>query len=173
MRRLPRKTSALATKRRTTSSAPNRHNAHTPPAAESPAHLKVLCFMLLGFGLVLLSMFFFSVARGGRTLIARCTVVAVSSCSFLFRPRPTHHASAHLRSQRSATRTPSAQSTWCRSRPPRGVTVFAERQDQTGAAMPQKQRRHFPPSHRLWVRSSHPHVSPAHAPSRRLQRVSF
>ena len=54
----------------------------TPPAAESPAHLKVLCFMLLGFGLVLLSMFFFYVARDDRTLIARRTVVA-GSRSFL------------------------------------------------------------------------------------------
>jgi hypothetical protein len=91
---------------------------------------------------------------------------------FMFRPRPTHHASAQLRSQHRATRTPSARSTTCRSRPPRGVTVFAERSGETGAARPQKRRRHFPPSHRLWVHASHPHVSPTHAPSRRLQRVS-
>lgn len=90
----------------------------------------------------------------------------------MFRPRPTHHASAQLRSQRSAIRAPSAQSTRCRSRPPRGVTVFAEREDKPGASNPQKQRRHFTPSHRLWVRSSQSRVSTAHAPSRRLQRVS-
>jgi len=56
--------------------------------------------------------------------------------------------------------------------PPRGVTVFADRPQQTGASTPQKQRRRCPPSQRLRVRSSWPHVSPSRAPSRRLQRVS-
>lgn len=48
------------------------------------------------------------------------------------------------------------------ARPPRGVTVSAERWDESDAARPQKRRRHFPPSHRPWVRffaaarSTHP-----------------
>jgi hypothetical protein len=38
---------------------------------------------LLGFALVLLSMFFFYFAGRGRALVARSTVVAMSACSFL------------------------------------------------------------------------------------------
>jgi hypothetical protein len=92
---------------------------------------------------------------------------------FTIRPRPTRHVSAQLRSQRSAPRAPSALSTPCRSRPPRSVTVFAEREDQPGASTPQKQR---PPLPTLpspvgsFVALAR---SPTHAPSRRLQRVSF
>jgi hypothetical protein len=108
-----------------------------------------------------------STARGmhARTLLARFTVVAQRPPLFLFRPRPALHAAASLRraslarcTQRSGTRAPSAQSTTCRSRPPRGVTVFAEREDKPGASGPQKQRRHFTPSHRLWFHSSRLHV---------------
>jgi len=57
-------------------------------------------------------------------------------------------------------------------RPPRGVTVFAERRDQIGAAGPQKRRRHFTPSRacRFVRRISLASTTPA--PSRRLQRVS-
>lgn len=39
--------------------------------------------MLLGFARVLLSMFFFYFARGGRTLIARSSFAAVRCCPFL------------------------------------------------------------------------------------------
>ena len=42
--------------------------------------------MLLGFALVLLSMFFFYVARRGRTLVARRTLAALSSRSFYVSP---------------------------------------------------------------------------------------
>ena len=56
--------------------------------------------------------------------------------------------------------------------PPRGVTVFADRSDESGAAQPQKRRRHFPPAHRLSVCSPVLVRFPAHALSRRLQRVS-
>lgn len=92
--------------------------------------------------------------------------------SFLFRPRPTHHAAARGLARAAQPALPRRDLPGVDARPPRGVTVFAERWDESGAARPQKRRRHFPPSHRLWVRSSLPHVSTAHAPSRRLQRVS-
>jgi len=46
--------------------------------------LKTIRAILLGFALLLLSMFFFHVARGGRTLIARRAVTAMSSRSFLW-----------------------------------------------------------------------------------------
>ncbi len=83
-------------------------------------------------------------------------------CFFSFHPRPARHASASLRRAPCATCAPSARSTRCRSRPPRGVTVFAERAGQTGASKPQKRRHHRGCT-----------CSPAHAPSRRLQRVSL
>jgi len=46
------------------------------------SRLKVIHRGLLGFALVLLSMFFFYFARGSRTLIARSHIAAMSSCSF-------------------------------------------------------------------------------------------
>jgi len=85
--------------------------------------------------------------------------------------RPSRDCSFHR--ARRATCTSSARSTRRRGAPPRGVTVSAGRWDESGAARRQKRRRHFPPSHRLWLRSSRPHVSATHAPSRRLQRVSL
>ena len=94
------------------------------------------------------------------------------ACSFLFRPRPTHHASARGIAHAAQPARPRRDLPAVDARPPRGVTVFAERWDESGAERPQKRRRHFPPSHRLWVRSSRARVSTAHAPSRRLQRVS-
>jgi hypothetical protein len=57
-------------------------------------------------------------------------------------------------------------------RPPRGVTVFAERVALIGAAGPQKRRRHFTPSHACRFIRRIPFVSTTRAPSRRLQRVS-
>lgn len=92
--------------------------------------------------------------------------------SFLFRPRPTHHAAARGNARAAQPARPRRDLPGVDARPPRGVTVFAERWDESGAARPQKRRRHFPPSHRLWVRSSRSHVSTTHAPSRRLLRVS-
>ena len=77
------------------------------------------------------------------------------ACDFLFRPRPALHTTVRAR---TVTCSPSEQSTKLDRAPPRGVTVFAERSDETGAPQPQQRRRHFPPSHRLWVRSSLPHV---------------
>ena len=56
--------------------------------------------------------------------------------------------------------------------PPRGVTVFAERVDEPGASGPQKRRRHFTPSRACRFVRRISFVSTAHAPSRRLQRVS-
>ena len=89
---------------------------------------------------------------------------------FLFRPRPAHHATHRSIARAAQPAHPRSNPPGVDRAPPRGVTVFAERSDETGAAQPQNRRRHFPPSHRLWGRSSWPHVSPAHAPSRRLQR---
>jgi hypothetical protein len=112
------------------------------------------------------------VKEGSRNAAAHGSLVVMPPFFFMFRPQPAHHARSPFLRWRVETWTPSARSTRCRERPPRGVIVFAERSDQTGAAQPQKRRRHFTPSHRPWVRASRPHVSPAHAPSRRLQRVS-
>jgi hypothetical protein len=50
---------------------------------ECASRLKVTVSHFLGFALVLLSMFFFFVERCARTLIARCTFVAMSARSFL------------------------------------------------------------------------------------------
>lgn len=93
--------------------------------------------------------------------------------SFLFRPRPTHHAAAPSIARAAQPARPRRDLPGVDARPPRGVTVFAERWDESGAERSQKRRRHFPPSHRSWVRSSRSHVSTTHAPSRRLQRVSY
>jgi hypothetical protein len=85
--------------------------------------------------------------HGGRWHARRSKLIHHRSVAFffLFHPRPAHHASASLRRSPPASCAPSACSTGCRSRPPRGVTVFAERSGETGAARPQKRRRHFPP----------------------------
>ena len=92
--------------------------------------------------------------------------------SFLFRPRPAHPAAASCIARAAQPARPRRDLPGVDARPPRGVTVFAERWDESDAPRPQKRRRHFTPSHRLWVCSSRPHVSTTHAPSRRLQRVS-
>jgi len=90
--------------------------------------------------------------------------------SLLFRPRPT--LTDMLRSVARLPHLPRPRSNPPRvdRAPPRGVTVFADRQEQPYASTPQKQRRHFPPL-RLWVHVSRLLVPPTHAPSRRLQRV--
>jgi hypothetical protein len=122
---------------------------------------------------VLLSMFFFYVRRRSCTLVARGIFAAASSRSFLCVAHGPPITRLHTWDQNTTQLArPWRNPPGVGSRPPRGVTVFAERGDQPGASNPQKQRRHFPPSHRLWVRSSRPHVSTTHAPSRRLQRVS-
>jgi hypothetical protein len=91
---------------------------------------------------------------------------------FLFCPRPTHHAAARGLARAAQPALPRRDLPGVDARPPPCVTLFAARWDKSGAARPQKRRRHFPPSHRMWVRSSRSHVSTTHAPSRRLQRVS-
>jgi hypothetical protein len=75
------------------------------------------------------------------------------ACSFLFRPRPTHHAAARSTARAARPARPRRDLPGVDARPPRGVTVFADRWGESDAARPQKRRRHFPPSHRLWVRS--------------------
>jgi len=56
-------------------------SATTQRADVPPSHLKVVHRGLLGFALLLLSMFFFYFARGGCTLIVRGHFAAVSFCS--------------------------------------------------------------------------------------------
>ncbi len=123
---------------------------------------------------MLLSMFFFFFARRTRTLVTRWAIAALSSCSFLCFAHGPPITRLHIFDRNTShLARPRRDPPGVERAPPRGVTVFADRLEQPGASKPQKQRRHFPPSHRLWVHASHPHVSPAHAPSRRLQRVSF
>lgn len=126
-----------------------------------------------GFALLLLSMFVFYVPKAARTFFARCKFAAVTFCrSFCFaHGPPITQRSAPSCVHRSRHTLGVIHQVWS-ARPPRGVTVFANRQGLTDASTPQKQRRRCPPSHRLLVRSSRSHASTTHAPSRRLQRVS-
>lgn len=84
---------------------------------------------------------------------------ASSDRSFSFRPRPSHHAAAPGIARAAQPTRRRRELPGVDARPPRGVTVFAERWDESGAARPQKRRRHFPPSH--------PRVSRGQAPRRR------
>jgi hypothetical protein len=82
------------------------------------------------------------------------------SLFLMFRPRPTHHASAQLRSQHHATRTPSARSTRRRVAAPSWRHCFCRARGPTRRF---KSAKSVPPlhtSHRLWVHASHPHVFP-------------
>lgn len=91
---------------------------------------------------------------------------------FLFRPRPTHHASAQLRSQRAATRTSSVRSTRRRVAAPSWRHCFCRPPGPNGRF---KSAKTAPPLHALpspVASSSRSHLSTTHAPSRRLQPVS-
>lgn len=57
------------------------------------------------------------------------------------------------------------------STPPRGVTVFAERCGESGAARPQKRRHHFTPARACRFVLSFTFASTTRALSRRLQRA--
>lgn len=122
---------------------------------------------------LLLSMFFFYVEGSARTRSARCTFAAMMFCSFLcFTHGPAitllHRFVPRLAQLARSLLTPPGVD----RAPPRGVTVFAERLEQTGASKPQKQRRHFTPTQSpvgLLIEAAR---STTHAPSRRLQRVS-
>lgn len=118
------------------------------------------------------------------------TIPVVAHSFFLFRPQPTHHATARCMAMCSATSpaahdhlggvTRSVRKFRLRVRTlyvrwsgrPRRVTVFAERLEQTGAAHPQKQRRASTPALVVRFVRSFTFASPAHARSRRLQRAS-
>jgi len=92
--------------------------------------------------------------------------------SFAFHPRPTLHARASLRRRRSGVARASSWPPCVNRAPPRGVTVFADRQNKPALQIRKNSAATSrPPIACGFVCGSL--VSPAHAPSRRLQRVSF
>jgi len=80
---------------------------------------------------------------------------------FLFRPQPTHHATARSFRRAAHLARPRRDLRCVDPRPPRRVTVFAERCDETGAAQPQKRRRHCTPARACRFVFSWLHVSPS------------
>lgn len=75
------------------------------------------------------------------------TIPIVVRSFFLFRPQPAHHATARCIGRAAHLARPRRDLGCVNARPPRGVTVFAEQCGETGAAQPQKRRRHCTPSH--------------------------